>query len=134
MGQFGSDTAKPLDLYSTFPYIEAMRRNKPPPTGETLVVRSACGGGITGKRSVLKMSAAYTYEFGKCFAKAVTTYFADVSKDNIDVSKYKVAHAHVCKRPLSAATNMDVSKYKIAHAPVRKLNVPGPFSHSFEPT
>eukprot|EP00969_Alexandrium_andersonii_P341546 15097199-Alexandrium_andersonii.AAC.1 len=89
MGNFGGDTAKPMDLVSTFPYIGALAGKKPPPTQNSLVTRSKNGTAITGKGAELTASAAYTLPFGKAYANAFCQYHKDVKANAVDAGKYQ---------------------------------------------
>ena len=85
MGQFGSDTSKPLDLVSSFPYIECMRRKNPGnQPGMSLVTKSSDGKRVAGKMKELYDSAAYTYEFVSAYASGANQYLTDVKNGCAD--------------------------------------------------
>ena len=95
-----------MDLVGTFPYLHQMARPKPYfEVKHALVTRK--GNAITGKRSELTDSAAYTYPFGVCYASALKEYLKDYKAGTIkttDLAKTTVKRTTTVKTTVQRTT------------------------------
>ena len=71
---FGAPTLKPLQLWSSCPYMTRMKRDRPSVAcieASALAEKDQTSGGFTGRKELLKESQEYTLEFGRSVISAL---------------------------------------------------------------
>lgn len=77
MGQYGGASAKPLQLWSTWPRVSALECPRPETGGEALVIRE--GTAFTGCKHLLELSQIYTSIFGRAVAQICQSEWGSVT-------------------------------------------------------
>ena len=67
---FGAPTLKPLQLWSSHPFMELLRRERPAASSESALARADGEGRFTGCKDLLVESQMYTPQFGKAIVEA----------------------------------------------------------------